>query len=253
MLLVVGAWSALHASGPSARSVLWRLPTTIFENTPEGLSENEKYELLVQGATEHWAICTSSPDMLELKALPDGDSSVLLRLFRGEGYTVAAIGTDTGPVCSIELWRLDVKGGAEPMDVPDEPDILDFFAPGTRIPPDVTASLPFCVRPDGLEVRPLFWTSIGLAHVMVDNAVFYLWTGTRFSKRVVRLPRPPSPSARPPASQPESPTPAQPSVQPPVTPSGEPDSFDAPRAAAVTDGLAGGEDDEDRILPVSLD
>lgn len=192
-LLVWGAWSGLYASEPTARAVMWRLPTTIFENTPEGLSESEKYELLVQGATEHWVIRASTPDMLELEALPDGDSSVLLRLFRGDGYTVAAIGTDTGPVCTTELWTLNAQGGAEPMDAPDEPDILDFFAPGTRIPPDVTASLPFCVRPTGLEVRPLFWTSIGLAHVMVDNAVFYVWTGTRFSKRVVKLSRQPSP------------------------------------------------------------
>lgn len=195
-LLVWGASSWLWAQGPGARSVFWRLPTTIFENTVPGLSESEKYELLVQGATEHWVIRSSTPDVLEIIEAPAGDSTVLLRLFRGDGYVLAAIGTDSGPVCSTELWRLDARGGAEPVDPPPEPDILDFFAPGTRIPPDVTASLPFCVRPEGLEVRPLFWTSIGLAHVPVDNAVFYVWTGSRFGKRVVAL-RPP---VAPPAS-----------------------------------------------------
>lgn len=189
-LLVWGASSLLWADGPGARSVFWRLPTTIFDNTVPGLSESEKYELLVQGATDHWAIRHSSHDTLEIAEVPGGDATVLLRLFRGQGYLLAAIGTDSGPVCSTELWRLDARGGAEPVDTPPEPDILDFFAPGTRIPPDVTASLPFCVRPEGLEVRPLFWTSIGLAHVPVDNAVFYVWTGAKFSKRIVEL-RPP--------------------------------------------------------------
>ncbi len=195
-LLAWGASSLLWAGEPGARAVFWRLPTTIFENTVPGLSENEKYELLVQGATEHWAIRHSSHDVLEIAEAPDGDSTVLLRLFRGNGYVLAAIGTDSGPVCSTELWRLDARGGAEPAASPPEPNILDFFAPGTRIPPDVTASLPFCVRPEGLEVRPLFWTSIGLAHVPVDNAVFYVWTGTRFSKRIVELRPPKEPEAQ---------------------------------------------------------
>lgn len=194
-LLAWGAWSLLQAGEPGARAVFWRLPTTIFENTVPGLSESEKYELLVQGATEHWAIRHSSHDVLEISEVPDGEATVLLRVFRGNGYVLAAVGTDSGPVCSTELWRLDAGGGAEPVDTPPEPNILDFFAPGTRIPPDVTASLPFCVRPEGLEVRPLFWTSIGLAHVPVDNAVFYVWTGTRFSKRVVSLRPPEGPEA----------------------------------------------------------
>ena len=195
-LLAWGASSLLGAGEPGARAVFWRLPTTIFENTVPGLSENEKYELLVQGATEHWVIRHSSHDVLEIAEAPDGDSTVLLRLFRGNGYVLAAIGTDSGPVCSTELWRLDARGGAEPAASPPEPNILDFFAPGTRIPPDVTASLPFCVRPEGLAVRPLFWTSIGLAHVPVDNAVFYVWTGTRFSKRIVELRPPKEPEAQ---------------------------------------------------------
>ena len=178
-LLAWGASSLLWAGEPGARAVFWRLPTTIFENTVPGLSENEKYELLVQGATEHWAIRHSSHDVLEIAEAPDGDSTVLLRLFRGNGYVLAAIGTDSEPAAS-----------------PPEPNILDFFAPGTRIPPDVTASLPFCVRPEGLEVRPLFWTSIGLAHVPGDNAVFYVWTGTRFSKRIVELRPPKEPEAQ---------------------------------------------------------
>ena len=113
-LLAWGASSLLWAGEPGARAVFWRLPTTIFENTVPGLSENEKYELLVQGATEHWAIRHSSHDVLEIAEAPDGDSTVLLRLFRGNGYVLAAIGTDSGPVCSTELWRLDARGGAVP-------------------------------------------------------------------------------------------------------------------------------------------
>lgn len=184
----------LLAAEPGARELFWRLPATIFENTVPGLSESEKAELLTQGATEHWVVRRSSPDMLEITESPGAETTVLVRVFRAPGYVLAAIGTDSGPVCSTELWRLDARGGAEPVDTPPEPDILDFFAPGARIPPDVTASMPFCVRPGGLEVCPLFWTSTGLAHVPVDNAVFYVWTGTRFSKRIVSLRPEESPS-----------------------------------------------------------
>lgn len=174
----------------TARSIFWRLPTTIFENTVQGLSEEEKYELFTLGGSQNWVVRKATRDTIELKSRPDEDSTVILTLFRqpGSPRLVAAIGTDTGSMCATELWSVDSTGRASPMATPPDPSLYDFFNPGTPIPADVTASLPFCVHPAGLEVRPLFWTSTGVAHVMVDNAVFYLWTDAHFSKRIVPLP-----------------------------------------------------------------
>lgn len=183
------------SSGWTARSVFWLLPATIFESTPDGLDPEEKDELLVHGKSGHWVVLESTPDLLEIASRPRGESTVLVRLFRRreDPGLMVAVGTDSGPVCAAELWDVDARGRATPAEPPAEPDLLDFFAPGTRVPPDVTASLPLCVTEEGLRVRPLFWTSTGLAHVMVDNAVFYVWTGSRFSKRIVPLPPYPSP------------------------------------------------------------
>lgn len=174
----------------TARSVFWQLPATIFESTVQGLSEEEKYELFTLGGSQNWAVSKATRDTIELKSRPDEDSTVILTLFRQSGTSalVAALGTDTGSMCATELWRIDPTGRATPMPTPPDPPLYDFFNPGTPMPADVTASLPFCVHPGGLEVRPLFWTSTGVAHVMVDNAVFYLWKDARFSKRIVPLP-----------------------------------------------------------------
>lgn len=193
MVLLSSASVALCVPELTARDVFWRLPATVFEGTVDGLSERDKYELLTRGFTEHWVIRAATPDTLELESLRDKDVSVLLRLFRNSETTVAAIGTDSGPVCITELWRLGSRSRATPMLAPPEPHLLDFFTPGKRIPPGLTASMPFCVRQEGLEVRPLFWTSTGVADVKPDNAVFYVWDGDHFSKRIIPLPRSPFP------------------------------------------------------------
>jgi hypothetical protein len=112
---------------------------------------------------------------------------VLLSLFRGNGSAIAALGTEVGPICVTELWLLSGSGRITPAQAPPDPHIRDFFASDRSIPSDLTASFPFCVRPEGLEVQPLFWTPTGLAHIQVDHAVFYVWNGARFSKRVVPL------------------------------------------------------------------
>jgi hypothetical protein len=185
-MALVSSFCLAQAHELSARAVFLRLPVTIFENTGPGFSEDEKYELLDTGATKNWLIRTSTPDTLELHSA-DGEFRVSLCLFRSERGTVAVMGTDVGPVCVTELWRMDSRRGASPMSPPFDPDILDFFDADEFIPPDVKVAMTYCVRPEGLAVRPIFWTPVGMSDVQPDNAVFYLWAGGRFSKRVVPL------------------------------------------------------------------
>lgn len=170
-----------------ARQVFQHLPPTIFENTAEGLTVEEKYQLVTQGAGGAWVIRESGPDILRVESLGDSATVVLLCLFRNNNQVIAAIGTDVGAMCTLELWNVELTGGLTPISTPPEPDIRDFFAPGTRLPAGITASFPFCVSPEGLEVRALFWTSNGLAHVPVDNDVDYVWQNGRFRKRITPI------------------------------------------------------------------
>ena len=170
----------------SARSIFALLPESIFENTPEGLSQQEKQKLLSTGYTEFWEVAGETEDVMVFASLPFRDTAVALRLFRNaaDGSVQAALGTLGGSVCTLELWKVDASGRAVPADTPQEPDISAFFAPGRKMPPDVHATVMICLGLGGLKAQPLFWTSTGMAHVPVDNDVSFQWNGKSFDKLV---------------------------------------------------------------------
>ena len=170
----------------TARSIFTLLPESIFENTPEGLSLQEKQKLRSAGHSEFWEIAGETEDVLVFASMPFRDTAVALRLFRNaaDGSVLAAFGTLGGAVCTLELWRVDATGRAVPVDTPQEPDINAFFAPGRKMPPDVQATVMICLGLGGLKAQPMFWTSTGMAHVPVDNDVSFQWNGKSFDKLV---------------------------------------------------------------------
>ena len=170
----------------TARNIFALLPESIFENTPEGLSPQDKQKLLSAGHSEFWELAGETEDVMVFASLPFRDTAVALRLFRHatDGSVLAALGTLGGSVCTLELWRVDASGRAVPADTPQEPDISTFFASGRKMPPDVQATVMVCLGLGGLKAQPLFWTSTGMAHVPVDNDVSFQWSGKNFEKLV---------------------------------------------------------------------
>lgn len=170
---------------PSALDLFCELPLTIFENTPAGLREDEREQLVNNGRNAYWAIIRKDDDVLELTSLPYEDTQVSLHVFREKEKSVTVvIGTSTRPVCALEMWQMDTSGRLIPVETPPEPPITDFFAPGEHMPRDVQPSILFCASAEGLEVEPLFWTANGMAHVLTDNRVHYVWENGRFIKKV---------------------------------------------------------------------
>ncbi|MCL1985863.1 MAG: hypothetical protein FWG59_05390 [Betaproteobacteria bacterium] len=160
------------------------LPATIFDNTLEGLNEDEKERLLDYGKSEYWILLPDSGDSLELISLPFGDTRVFLHACRESGGgTLALIGSRSEDICTLELWRIN-KGHFSPADAPPEPPVTDFFAKGNKMPKDVQASILFCLDGRGLEAQSVFWNRQGRAHVPVDNEVRYEWNGRHFEKRI---------------------------------------------------------------------
>jgi hypothetical protein len=170
----------------SAREVFTLLPDTIFENTVEGLGEGEKQRLLADGQAEFWQLAEETKDSLLFSALPFHDSAVALRLFYGTGgdFCLAATGTIGGPLCTLELWRVDSAGRIVPVDGPSEPDIRDFLDAGQVLPRDIQPSAILCLDFDGLKAQPLFWSSAGLVDLPVAREVRYQWNGSSFEKLI---------------------------------------------------------------------
>jgi hypothetical protein len=160
------------------------LPGTIFENTLEGLNEDEKERLLDYGKSEYWILLPDSRDSLELVSLPFGDTRVFLHAYHEDnGGMLALTGSRSEAICTLELWRMS-EGHCAPVDTPPEPPVTDFFAKGTKMPKDVQASILFCLDGRGLEAQAVFWNRQGRAHVPVDREVRYEWNGRHFEKQI---------------------------------------------------------------------
>lgn len=185
--VTLGAATARAAGGQITALDMFRmLPATIFENTAEGLSDEEKQQLADEGETGFWAVIESTPEHFEVGALPMLDTRVSVRVFRADnGDTLAAMGVKNGEACALELWRRKPDGRLAPAATPEEPDIAEFFAPGYRLPPGTSPSVMLCLGENDLEARALLWTSTGLAQVKFDHRVLYRWNGSTFSKVVL--------------------------------------------------------------------
>ena len=168
MLMLLSPSAGLaQESALTAREAFGALPTSIFENTAEGLEDEDKQQLLEEGQSEFWELAGESRDVIVFRALPFRDSGVALRLFRDadDGSAVAAIGTLGTELCTVELWHVDASGRTVPVDVPQEPDIQEFFAKGQ-------------------PVHPVFWNKTGMLYLPLANEIGYRWDGHRFQKVV---------------------------------------------------------------------
>ena len=177
-----------------ARDYFRMLPTTIFDTTLEGMSEEEQRELLDNGETVFWEVRNEGHDGLDMVSRPLGDTVVALRVFRGGRQgTLAVLGTVGAPLCTLELWRADSNGRIVPVDTPDEPGVREFFGPDHALPQGVEPAVFFCVTDAGLEARSVFWTSTGMVQLPVDFRLHYVWRDGQFRKTV--LPANASPEA----------------------------------------------------------
>lgn len=188
-VMLAGLWlPAAHAAELSALDVFARLPITLFENTPEGLSEEEKLHLIEQGSSEFWEVVQSDDDTIRMVSRPFGETKAVLHVFRGGQELLVAMGTDDGTMCALELWQEDATGGFVPANAPEDPVASDFLSRGQKLGRAVSPAYVFCLDGDALEVRPLFWGPEGRVDVPVARTVRYEWRNGRFEKTVIAKP-----------------------------------------------------------------
>ena len=112
---------SVQARELTALDIFAQLPITLFENTPEGLSEDEKLRLIEQGASEFWEVERFDADRLVLVSRPFGETRVGCIVFQG-GQAALPVRGQTGKKHSaLELWQEDATGGFVPANPPDDP------------------------------------------------------------------------------------------------------------------------------------
>lgn len=177
---------------PTAMRLFRYLPPSIFENTIEGMREDEKQTLMDTGETEFWVLTALTEDelVIENKA-PEIDTQATLILFHADNADIVmAMGVTAGDSCALELWKFRAdKGGIAPVQMPDEPAVSEFFQTHRALPQDTDVSMLICLDPveKNLVAKPLIWTPSGLDPIVLDNKVIYAWNGKEFVKEVVPL------------------------------------------------------------------
>lgn len=185
LLLVLLVPEPAAAKGQETAASLFRqLPTTIFDNTAQPLSEDGKEQLLDQGYAGEWVIVHAEPDAMEISLPSSLDGEVMIRLYRGKQGGVIALGANSGGTCAAELWAYDRKGALLPDAGPEDPPATDFFQAGHPLPPGITLTTRLCLEGRALEMKPLFWDRKGPVEMVVDNRVFYLWDGNAFIRKI---------------------------------------------------------------------
>ena len=173
---------------PTALRLFRLIPPTIFENTVEGLDENEKQILADNGRMGPWALTFMTDDELEFtSSVPHSGTKVRMRLYHAaNGDIFISCGVQSGESCAMELWRRDTEGRIIPVAIPDEPGIAEFLAAGRSVPEDYEVSMLICQDADTprLKAVPLLWTPTGLGSLTLDYDVYYQWTGEAFSKEL---------------------------------------------------------------------
>lgn len=185
----VGIWTQIcHAEdyGPTARGVFSQLPTSIFENTPEGLNENGKQSLLRTGRSEFWELVEESPDKLLIRQVPFGNRTVSLQLYHNssDGSVDVVTGIIGDPICTLELWKMDASGRIVPIDAPVEPGIREFYRPSRLPARQRLYSVMLCPHPSGLAATPVYWNEHGMVPVKTDYNILYVWKDGKFEKSI---------------------------------------------------------------------
>ena len=187
---------------PMGAAALMRLlPTSIFDNTPEPISQDDLDLLLTRGHIDNWVVAESSRNSLRMTATGDSPGEVLVQVLRASPGTIIILGANSGDACAAELWAQKPGGGLVPYAAPPGPSAPEFFALTRNVPRNIIASYSLCLEAGMLEAVPRFWNAAGPVDIAPDNRVFYIWNGEGFVQRVApaadlgALSPPPAPSS----------------------------------------------------------
>ena len=194
---------AMDTSTMPAEKLMRMLPTSIFDNTTEPLSQDSLELLLSRGYSNSWIVVENNQDRLRILATGDSSAEVQMQVLRTAPNGIIILGARTNDSCATELWSYNARGWLMPYSGPQEPSPQDFFAPEKYLPRGLVYSCRLCLERGMLEAVPWFRNASG-SDITPDNRIFYIWNGKDFIKRVLStadagdLPSPDSSTGQPP-------------------------------------------------------
>ncbi len=187
LFLLLANTAKAATSKITATSLFMQIPPSIFDNTYQPLTEEEKEILITNGYTHNWVLIYTNDDTMRFATTTLDDNKVTARVFHAgkEGYIV--LGADTPDACAAEIWSFTANGGLIPHPGPQDPAPEDFFAEPYALGKEVTPTFRLCLVGDVLEAKPFFWDDSGLIAITPTQKVLYTWTGSEFKKSITSI------------------------------------------------------------------
>ena len=179
----VAAARAEDRASMGAAALMRFLPASIFDNTPEPISQEDLDLLLTRGYIDNWVVAESSRNSLRMTATGDSPGEVLVQVLRASPRTIVILGARSDDTCAAELWEWKPGGGLVPYAAPPGPSAPEFFALTRNVPRNIIASYSLCLEAGMLEAVPRFWNAAGPVDITPDNRIFYIWNGENFVQR----------------------------------------------------------------------
>lgn len=175
----------MDTSAMPATELMRMLPTSIFDNTTEPVSQDSLELLLSQGWINSWIVVENKQDRLRMTATGDSPEEVQVQVLRTAPSGIVILGARTNDSCATELWSYNERGWLMPYSGPQEPAPQEFFASTRHLPRGLVYSCRMCLERGMLEAVPWFWNASDASAITPDNRIFYIWNGREFVQRVL--------------------------------------------------------------------
>lgn len=170
----------------TAAQFLAQLPASIFDNTAEGMSEQNKQQLLTRGKVDGWKITQQTDKSFVVSDTDSGQSTVQLMVYAAPPGQLIAVHTQNGQNTNLDFWRYTAASqqltqvGLSPSFFPKITGD-DFLAAEEKLPDAYRATMTYTMNEDGtIDVEPYTWMESVFEERTLLYTIQLTWNGKKF-------------------------------------------------------------------------
>ncbi len=164
-------------------------PIAIFDETTEGLSPTEKYELLNKGESGAWKIIEENKTKLTIKH-KDPSSKVTFYFFKNKNNKDGVLAAEiiNEKAANIQSWNyLEEHNALQKTNILKKYDANDFVSKEDKLPDSYKPVLRYQFIDDQtIEVSLNTWMEKEFENREIINKIFLKWNGENFEEKIVK-------------------------------------------------------------------
>lgn len=170
------------------KSIFEWSPLVIFSHTSEGLTSEEKEDLINKNKSSAWELIEHTKNKMTLKSI----SNDLVNLYYLESVKnqigVLALAVNNRQNNSVEIWSIGENRSFRKIKDPFQINANDFMSSEEKLPDDYQATFQYhYVEPKSVEVSLHTWMEKAFEDRKIANKVLFEWDGEIFKKKIIKL------------------------------------------------------------------